>query len=244
MRCLAALPWCFWCTWLPSWGAPNVVTNLYTNTHLQHRCCMHILIFNQFYVRARSKCVQQHLELEHQQLLKVHILHVYIQAQSSIWIVFLLHYFSLKGRRFSSWWWVLIWSPKKLRISKRGFSWPGTRPRGPWGPCRIAGSYVDCMGCFFLGLTWFNLGGKCSKPYQPFTSWIILCMFSRCFCFMWSVWNIWIIHGIIFKWFMRWWGGRLWHRFLASKFQSPQVHSGHTRPFPQRTGVPFDRWRL
>lgn len=64
---------------------------------------MHIRIFNHFYVRACSKCVQHYLELEHQQLLKVHILHVYIQVQSSIWNVYLLHYLSLKGRRFSSW---------------------------------------------------------------------------------------------------------------------------------------------
>lgn len=30
---------------------------------------------------------------------------------------------------------------------------------------------------------------------------------------------------------MQRWGGRLWHRFLASKFQSPQVHSGTPDPF-------------
>lgn len=35
---------------------------------------MHIRIFNHFYVRACSKCVQHYLELEHQQLSKVHIL--------------------------------------------------------------------------------------------------------------------------------------------------------------------------
>ena len=140
-----------------------------------------------------------------------------------------------------------IWSPKSWGYQSVAFLDLGPGHGDQWGPCRIAGSYVECMGCvygFNVVLTWVEI-------FPSHTSPLPLGLFYACFrdvfflhVWVFMLWNIWINHGIIFKWFMQRWGGRLWHRFLASKFQSPQVHSGNTRPFPQRTGIPFDRWRL